>query len=133
MQECRMVAGAGDSSYAGNDMILKMAFVSERHYPDLQLACESDVVGRSYADYLMMINEYREESRALGVSFEIVHVNPQTFSLWCGDKKATWDELLHYAGSTCSVPRMVRDDSGKLFFPESPAVAGTGFVAAHSQ
>lgn len=112
--------------------MLKMAFVSARYYAGLQLACESDMTGRDHADYLTVINESREKTHVLGIPFAIIHINPEMFSLWCGNEKTTRDDLLHYAGSTCFVQRMMRDDSGKPVFPESSAVTAE-FVAAHTQ
>lgn len=101
-------------------MVLKVAFVSEKHYPALQLACEPDVVGNNYADYLMIINEQREESKMLGIPFDIVRINPETFALWCGKKKATWEDLLRYTGSTFPEPINPAGHSGKFFFAKRP-------------
>ncbi len=80
-------------------MILKAPIVSERHYPALHQVCEPGVVGESYADYLVILNEYRELCRFLGIPFEVTFINTETFTLWC-EKKANWNDLLHYAGST---------------------------------
>lgn len=97
-------------------MVLKIAFVSEKHYPALLRVCGPGVIGTNYADYLMMINERREESKALGVPFEIVRINPDTFALWCGKKPATWADLLHYTGSVFPGHEQATEDAEKLFF-----------------
>jgi hypothetical protein len=114
------VRGPG-SFNAGNFMILKIAFVSEKHYPALSRACEPGVIGKNYADYLMMINECREESRALGIPFEIIRINPDTFALWCGKKPATWADLLHYTGSVFPGKEQITEDVERLFFRNSPS------------
>jgi hypothetical protein len=107
-----------------NDMVLRIAFVSERQYPALKRVCEPEVVGRNYADYLMIINEYREESRMLGIPFEIIRINPETFALWCGKKKASWADLLRYAGST--FPANPPANAGSGNGPEKFRVAASG-------
>lgn len=100
-------------------MTLKIAFVSEKHYPLLNQACEPGVVGSSYADYLMIIDEYRAESKALGIPFEIVRINPDTFAFWCGRRKATWEDLLEYTGSISRIPDPVVNRATAPFHTEN--------------